>query len=152
MRAETISLNTEVEALLTEAQLPVSDLSSSLSLSLLGVRESGRLVGVVGIEVYGDAGMLRSLAVASARRNAGLGVSLVSNAEAWAAEQGVKALYLLTTTAAQFFARLGYEAIPRSEAPAAIAATAQFSDLCPASSTFMRKVLAANHSLQARRP
>ena len=152
MRAETISLNTEVEALLTEAQLPVSDLSSSLSLSLLGVRESGRLVGVVGIEVYGDVGMLRSLAVASARRNAGLGVSLVSNAEAWAAEQGVKALYLLTTTAAQFFARLGYEAIPRSEAPAAIAATAQFSDLCPASSTFMRKVLAANHSLQARRP
>ena len=152
MRAETISLNTEVEALLTEAQLPVSDLSSSLSRNLLGVRESGRLVGVVGIEVYGDVGMLRSLAVASARRNAGLGVSLVSNAEAWAAEQGVKALYLLTTTAAEFFARLGYEAIPRSEAPAAIAATAQFLDLCPASSTFMRKVLAANHSLQARRP
>jgi len=103
MRAETISLNTEVEALLTEAQLPVADLSSSLSLNLLGVRESGRLVGVVGIEVYGDAGMLRSLVVASARRNAGLGVSLVSNAEAWAAEQGVKALHLLTTTAAQFF-------------------------------------------------
>jgi amino-acid N-acetyltransferase len=152
MRAETISLNTEVEALLTEAQLPVSDLSSSLSRNLLGVRESGRLVGVVGIEVYGDVGMLRSLAVASARRNAGLGVSLVSNAEAWAAEQGVKALYLLTTTAAEFFASLGYEAIPRSEAPAAIAATAQFLDLCPASSTFMRKVLAANDSLQARRP
>lgn len=152
MRAETISLNTEVEALLTEAQLPVSDLSSSLGLNLLGVRESGRLVGVVGIEVYGEVGMLRSLAVASARRNAGLGVSLVSNAEAWAAEQGVKTLYLLTTTAAEFFAKLGYETVPRSEAPSAIAATAQFSDLCPASSTFMRKVLAANHSLQARRP
>lgn len=152
MRAETISLNTEVEALLTEAQLPVSDLSGSLSLNLLGMRESGRLVGVVGVEVYGAVGMLRSLAVASSRRNAGLGVSLVSNAEAWAAERGVKTLYLLTTTAAEFFAKLGYEAIPRSEAPAAIAATAQFSDLCPASSTFMRKVLAANNSLQGRRP
>ena len=149
MRAENISLNTEVEALLTEAQLPVSDLSSSLSLSLLGMRESGRLVGVVGIEVYGAVGMLRSLAVASARRNTRLGVSLVSNAEALAAERGVKTLYLLTSTAAEFFARLGYEAIPRSEAPAAIAATAQFSDLCPASSTFMRKVLAANNSLKS---
>lgn len=141
MRAENISLNTEVDALLTEAQLPVSDLSSSLSLSLLGMRESGRLVGVVGIEVYGAVGMLRSLAVASARRNTRLGVSLVSNAEALAAERGVKTLYLLTSTAAEFFARLGYEAIPRSEAPAAIAATTQFSDLCPASSTLMRKVL-----------
>ena len=70
----------------------------------------------------------------------------------WAAEQGVETLYLLTTTAAQFFARRGYEAVPRSEAPAAIAATAQFSELCPASSTFMRKVLAANNSLQARLP
>ena len=152
MRAETISLNTEVEALLTEAQLPVADLASSHSLNLLGIRDGGRLLGVVGVEVYGSVGLLRSLAVEPAHRKSGLGVSLVSNAETWAAEQGVETLYLLTTTAAQFFARRGYEAAPRSEAPAAIAATAQFSDLCPASSTFMRKVLAANNSLQARQP
>lgn len=144
MRAETISLNAEVEALLTEAQLSVSDLSNSRSLNLLGIRRGGRLVGVVGVEVYGDVGMLRSLAVEPASRNTGLGVSLVSNAETWAAARGVKTLYLLTATAAQFFARLGYRAVPRSEAPAAIAATAQFSGLCPASSTFMGKVLAAN--------
>ncbi|MFZ5503505.1 MAG: arsenic resistance N-acetyltransferase ArsN2 [Pseudomonadota bacterium] len=152
MRAETISLNTEVEALLTEAQLPVADLASSRSLKLLGIRDGGHLLGVVGVEVYGSVGLLRSLAVEPSHRKSGLGFSLVSNAETWAAEQGVEILYLLTTTAAQFFARRGYEAVPRSEAPAAIAATAQFSDLCPASSTFMRKVLAANHSLQARRP
>ena len=109
-------------------------------------------MGVVGVEVYGSVGLLRSLAVEPSHRKSGLGVSLVSNAETWAAEQGVETLYLLTTTAAQFFARRGYEAVPRSEAPAAIAATAQFSDLCPASSTFMRKVLTANHSLQARLP
>ena len=96
--------------------------------------------------------MLRSLAVEPEHRNSGLGISLVSDAETWAAERGVETLYLLTTTAAQFFARLGYEAVPRFEAPAAIAATAQFSGLCPASSTFMRKVLAADNSLQARRP
>jgi amino-acid N-acetyltransferase len=141
MRAEILSPNPEVEALLTEAQLPVADLANNRSLDLLGFRDGGRLVGVVGIEVYGGVGLLRSLAVAPAHRNAGLGDSLVSKAEAWAAKQKVKTLYLLTTTAAPFFARRGYEAVPRSEAPAAIAATAQFSDLCPASSTFMRKVL-----------
>jgi amino-acid N-acetyltransferase len=150
MHAETLSLNTEVEALLIEAQLPIADLASSRSLNLLGLRGGGRLVGVVGVEVYGGVGLLRSLAVEQAHRNSGLGSSLVSNAETWAAKQGIKTLYLLTTTAAQFFAKRGYEAVPRSEAPAAIAATAQFSDLCPASSAFMRKALAANNSLQAR--
>ena len=90
MRAKTLSLNTEVEAFLTEAQLPVADLTSRRSLGLLGFRDRGRLVGVVGIEVYGSAGLLRSLAVAPTHRNSGLGVSLVSNAETWAAEQGVK--------------------------------------------------------------
>ena len=139
MHAETLSLNTEVEALLSEAQLPIADLTSSRSLNLLGLRGGGRLVGVVGVEVYGGVGLLRSLAVEQAHRNSGLGSSLVSNAETWAAKQGIKTLYLLTTTAAQFFAKRGYEAVPRSEAPAAIAATAQFSDLCPASSAFMRK-------------
>lgn len=152
MRAESISLNSEVEALLTEAELPVADLASCRSLHLLGLRDGGRLVGVVGVEVYGSVGLLRSLAVEPAHRNFGLGVSLVSGAETWAAEQDVKTLYLLTTTADRFFARRGYEAIPRSEAPAAIAATAQFSDLCPSSSAFMRKVLAAHSSLQDRRP
>jgi amino-acid N-acetyltransferase len=106
---------------------------------------------VVGVEVYGSVGMLRSLAVVPAHRSTGLGTALASDAETWAAEHGVGALYLLTTTAAQFFARRGYVMIPRSEAPQAIAATAQFSDLCPASSTFMRKVLSANNSLRARR-
>ena len=151
MRAKTISLNAEVEALLSEAKLPIADLASSRSLSLLGIRDGGRLVGLVGVEVHGNVGMLRSLAVEPEHRNSGLGVSLVSDAETWAAEREVETLYLLTTTAAQFFARLGYEAVPRFEAPAAIAATAQFSGLCPASSTFMRKVLAADNSLRARR-
>ena len=152
MRTETLILGPEVEALLTEAQLPVSDLSSCRSVNLLGIREDGRLVGVVGVEIYGSVGLLRSLAVEPANRNAGLGVNLVSGAESLAAQQGIKALYLLTTTAARFFARLGYEAVPRSEAPIAIAATTQFSDLCPASSTFMRKVLVAHQVMNVRPP
>jgi len=147
MRAEIISLNKEVTALLAEAQLPTSDLSISRNLNLLGLREEGQLVGVVGIQVHGETALLRSLVVARARRNYGLGTVLLSNAEAWAAERGINTLYLLTTTAAEFFFRHGYEPLSRSKAPAAIAATAQFSDLCPASSTLMRKVSAANNSL-----
>lgn len=148
MCAEVINLDPEVEAMLVAAGLTVSDLSRSLSLNLLGVREESQLLGVVGIENYGRVGLLRSLVIAPARRNTGLGLSLVSDAERWAVAHGITTLYLLTATAADFFARRGYETIARSEAPVSIAATAQFKDLCPASSTLMRKVLTVNNSLQ----
>jgi len=151
MSVESIGLDSEVEALLVEAGLPVSDLSGSHDCTLLGVREGGRLVGIAGIEVHGSVGLLRSVAVTPARRNDGLGLSLVSNAEAWAAGHGLESLYLLTTTAAGFFARLGYEVTPRSEAPAAIAATPQFARLCPRSATFMRKVMIPRHAFDLQR-
>ncbi|MEJ5378368.1 MAG: arsenic resistance N-acetyltransferase ArsN2 [bacterium] len=147
---EAISPNKEVLEILRQAQLPTADIVNNLN--LLGMREAGRLVGVVGIEVYGRVGMLRSLAVVSGRRKRGLGVCLVSDAETWAVKHGIRTLYLLTKTAEGFFAKLGYEAVPRSEAPAAIAATAQFSALCPASSTLMRKELAPNHWPKGQRP
>lgn len=149
MRTEVVHLNAEVEAFLADAQLRVADLASSRSLNLLGFQDGALLVGVVGVEAYGGVGLLRSLAVKPTHRNIGLGVALVSSAEGWAAEQGVETLYLLTTTAEKFFARLGYMALPRSKAPAAIAATVQFLELCPASSAFMRKALAGDHSLQS---
>lgn len=141
MRAQPINLGAEVETLLAEANLPVSDLATRPSLELLGVREGGRLVGVIGIEACGGVGLLRSLAVAPACRHTGLGSRLVSAAEACAASRDIETLFLLTTTAADFFARLGYAAVPRCDAPAAIAATSQFRDLCPASSVFMRKTI-----------
>ena len=48
----------------------------------------------------------------------------------------------LTTTAADYFARLGFVRIDRDAAPPAIRATAQFASLCPASAHVMRRELA----------
>ena len=156
MSAESIPFNAEVEVILRDAGLPVSDLRETRNFNLFGARFNGRLIGVVGVELYGGVGMLRSLAMAETNRSGGYGRSLVSDAEAWALQQGIKTLYLLTTTAARFFAGLGYETIQRSEAPAAIAGTPQFMSLCPSSSAFMRKVLPVSHAIQgtlpARRP
>ena len=119
MRAQPIVRDSQVEALLTEAQLPTADLASSRGLNLFGVREGDRLIEVVGVELYGDVGLLRSLVVQATHRNRGLASRLVACAETWAAEQGVEALGLLTTTAAPFFAKRGYQAVSRSDAPAA---------------------------------
>lgn len=144
MNIEPVQLNPQIEALLTQAGLPVADLREARNLQLFAMRAGEQLIGVVGIEVLGATGLLRSLAVDTSQRNGGQGKALVSHAESWAAQRGIKTLYLLTTTAADFFARLGYAAIPRSKAPPAIAGTAQFAGLCPSSSTFMSKALAAN--------
>lgn len=134
-----IQVDSEAEALLQSGGLPVSDLRETPSLELFGLRTDGHLVGVVGVERYGEVALLRSLAVDATHRSSGFGQALVRHAERRAAQQGVKTCYLLTTTAADFFARLGYEVTPRADAPAAIAGTSQFSGLCPASSTFMRR-------------
>lgn len=146
MNTELINLDAEVETLLLQAGLPVSDLSGKASLNLLGTRQDGQLLAVVGIEACGTKGLLRSLAVAPASRGTGLGQRLVADAERWAATRGITTLYLLTTTAEAFFVRLGYKTISRDQAPTSIAATAEFRELCPAASAFMRKVLVASNS------
>lgn len=129
----------DVKQLLAESGLPTADITAQHLHHFFGCGSEGKLEGVVGLELYGDAALLRSLAVRAAQRGSGLGSGLVEHAEGYAREKGVKSLYLLTTTAEAFFRRRGYVSIPREEAPAAIAGTREFSGICPASSAFMVK-------------
>ena len=137
---QRVPLNPSAESLLAANGLPSSDLRGS-AVTLFGHAPENELLGIIGLEIYGPAALLRSLAVHDTRRGTGLGASLVAHAEQFAAQQGVSTLYLLTTTAAHFFERRGYSHIARDTAPASIAATSQFSGLCPSSSAFMRKSL-----------
>lgn len=138
---KTLEFGAGVERLLADAALPVDDALANNKVLLFGEHRSGRVAGVVGVERCGDAALLRSLAVAESERSSGLGRKLVAYAETEAQAQGITSLYLLTTTADAFFARLGYRLIDRAEAPAEVAGTAQFSDLCPSSAAFMVKHL-----------
>jgi amino-acid N-acetyltransferase len=131
----------EIKLLLAACDLPTSDISPSDSMLFFGHHSDGELVGVVGLERYGTVALLRSLAVAPAQRRHGLGKSLVEFAEAYAAKQGIGSLYLLTTTAREFFFRQGYTDTAREGAPSSIKATSQFSGLCPSTSAFMSKRL-----------
>ena len=127
-----------VETLLAENDLPCRDVRSkrdSFSVAVCGDER----VGVGGVEVYGTDGLLRSIVVERSARDDGVGSAICTALERRASTAGVDALYLLTTTAAGFFARQGYDEIERADAPGAIRETAQFSDLCPATATCMRK-------------
>ena len=101
------------------------------------------LIGYGGLERVGPDVLIRSIIVIDTRRGAGLGAAILSCLEAEAAEQRATGLYLLTTSATAFFQRHGYAVLSRSAAPPAVAASQQFSALCPASAAFMFK---ARHS------
>lgn len=131
----------QVVALLSQSGLPTADLDVSRLRHFTVALDGGAVVGVVGLERYGEHALLRSLAVAPGWRNQGLGRALVEAAEAHADALGVRALTLLTQTAAPFFAERGYTPIPRALAPAAVQTSAEFVSLCPASSTCMTKSL-----------
>lgn len=128
-----------VESLLTANDLPTAGLRDA---RVFVATADGELRGAGGVELHGTAGLLRSLVVPAPHRGEGHGTALCEALEAAARAAGVETLYLLTTTAADFFARRGYEAVPREDAPPRIRGTAEFADLCPASATCMRASLA----------
>ena len=132
---------TGLKRLLNESQLISLDLTPEHLRHFFGLGTIEELEGVVGLELFGTVALLRSLAVVSSRRKAGLGSKLVAHAEEYARNKGIKTLYLLTNTAESFFKHRGYQSTARDDAPAAIRQTREFSELCPVSSAFMVKHL-----------
>lgn len=129
-----------VEHCLEAAELPTRDLETTPA-DLYHATVGGERIGVGGIETYGTVGLLRSVVVESDRRGQGYGSALCEALERTARADGVERLYLLTTTAAEFFAARGYGTVEREAVPSDIRRTTQFEDICPSSATCMRKSL-----------
>lgn len=127
--------------LLQDARLPTEDLTEAHVEHFFFAGPAAHPTGLVGLEIFGDVALLRSLVVSEARRGRGDGQRLLEHAERQARFRGVRHVYLLTTTAEPFFAKRGYVRTPRDAAPAAIRATREFAGICPASSAFMAKPL-----------
>ncbi len=122
--------------LLEEADLPVAGVDHAES--FLVARKQERLVGCIGLEVYGDVGLLRSLVVLPDARGGGLGKLLVERLLETACERGISAMYLLTTAADEYFPRFGFEPIPREQADSRLQASEEFRGACPDSAVCMR--------------
>ena len=141
MNIEQPSSLDELFPLLTDCDLPVSDIDAASPPQFFGIRDAGSLVAVIGLEQFQSVGLLRSLAVTPSHRGRGLARALVDHVESFAASHGIESLFLLTPTAETFFLKLGYRSASRQEAPRSIQATSQFSGLCPSSSAFLCKGL-----------
>ena len=125
-----------VERLLTDSGLPLDGVHESFDTFV--VAEAGsELVGVAGLEVRHDDALLRSVAVRPEWRSHGVGRALVTRAIADAEARGLRALYLLTTTAERYFPSFGFRHVTREDVPTDIRDTAEFKSACPASAVVM---------------
>src|SRR5215831_11285167 len=112
---------------------------SPTAVSSTAVSPTATVVGCAAIEPYDGAGLLRSVAVAEPQRGTGLGMRLTEAAIRLAEARGIRALYLLTETAAGFFPRFGFRPIPRDEVAPAVRQSIEFTRACPASAMAMVK-------------
>ena len=126
--------------LLRRADLPVEGVAEHFR-NFVVVRDDACVVGAAGLEAYGDDGLLRSVVVDPASRGSGLGALLVEGACDLARRSELRALYLLTTIAREYFVGQGFADCPRDEAPAGIRESWEFRTGCPSSSAFMKRTL-----------
>jgi N-acetylglutamate synthase-like GNAT family acetyltransferase len=135
-RAATVADWPRVAVLLTAVGLPLDGAEAHIDAFVLAECD-GAIVGCAGLERYGHAALLRSVAVRADSQGRGLGEVLVHRALAQAAANGIETVALLTTTAAGFFPRFGFRAVERAAVPVALQASVEFRAACPASATAM---------------
>lgn len=127
---------TALARLLSECELPVEDLHQD-RVEFLVARDGNQIIGCIGLERYGNHGLLRSFAVQPESRDSGVGTQLLEYYLKQCGATGIEQLHLLTTTAGDYFLKKGFKISRRDQAPESIRSTSEFSELCPSSSTYM---------------
>jgi N-acetylglutamate synthase-like GNAT family acetyltransferase len=129
-----------VAALLSASSLPLDGAREHLGEFVVAEHPGLGIAGCAAVERYGDAGLLRSVAVAPAERGQGTGEALVQRCLADARAAGLGTVVLLTTTADRYFPRFGFEVVDRASVPESVRDSAEFRGACPASATVMSLV------------
>jgi amino-acid N-acetyltransferase len=132
--------------LLRRSRLPEAGFAEHIA-SAVVARDGGLVVGSAALELYGSSALLRSVAVDERLRGQGVGRRLTHEALDLARRHGVHVVYLLTETAAPFFARLGFTRLERHRVDPAVQQSVEFRSACPASAECMALRLDAGRSL-----
>jgi amino-acid N-acetyltransferase len=130
-----------LQELLSLCALPIDGVASHLDAFLLAF-DQDLLTGSVGLERYGADGLLRSLAVRPDYRGRGLGADLTRRALQEASRLGLRRVFLLTETAAEYFPRFEFRPVSRQQAPSAVQASVEFASACPETAICMERRLA----------
>lgn len=133
IRAATLKDLTGIEALLRDASLPTDGVAALITRApgdVVVAERNGTIVGTAAIEVAGDDALLRSVVVRAEGRSTGVGRAMVTRLLSEADARRYDGVYLLTTTAGDWFPRFGFTRVERTTVPRAIAETWEFKTGC----------------------
>jgi amino-acid N-acetyltransferase len=132
----------DILALLTAVNLPQEGVKEHLESFLVARDEAGHLIGCAGLERYYEIAMLRSVAISPDEQHSGTGTRLTASILDYAANNGVREVLLLTTTARDFFARrFGFTEARRADYESRLAQSPEWNLPRCSSAIFMRKVI-----------
>ena len=137
-RFATIRDISRVEDLLKVVGLPLDGVAEGITGFVLAENDSD-IVGVAGLELYGECGLLRSVAVKPGMQKHGIGGELVGRVIENAKISGVRRLFLLTETAERFFAKMGFVRVQRDEVDASVKSSLEFCRVCPETAAAMMR-------------
>jgi N-acetylglutamate synthase-like GNAT family acetyltransferase len=126
-------------AALKNAKLPIEDIEAPGRLFWRFETVEELPVGFGGLELYAADALLRSIVALPPVRRKGFGSAIVAALEQEAQLRSCRRLWLITTSAAEFFDRHGYVRCDRAAVPSAISATTELAALCPASADVLVK-------------
>ncbi|UCE11071.1 MAG: GNAT family N-acetyltransferase [Candidatus Thorarchaeota archaeon] len=92
--------------------------------------ETMKILGCVGLEIYDDGMLMRSVAVHPSSRGRRIGKKLVDASLMKAKALGATSVYLLTDTAENYFKRLGFSLVAREDVPNGVKESIEFTKLC----------------------
>jgi N-acetylglutamate synthase-like GNAT family acetyltransferase len=136
-----------VEELLGASELPIDGVRDHFA-NFVVAEEEGTIAGAVGLEKYGTVALLRSAVVSPRYRSGGIGRRLVEQLLERAEEAGVDEVYLLTTTAEDYFPKFGFARTTRTAVPESVKASAEFRGACPDTAIVMTRRIGAQPSHQ----
>jgi amino-acid N-acetyltransferase len=128
----------EINRLLNSEQLPQVDPDEFTAYYFKSSNEKGQINGAIGLEIYGMYGLLRSLVVDKNFRNQGIANLLVNQVISISRDIRLKEVYLLTSTAENYFLKKEFKPADRKQAPEEIKACKEYSSICPSTSMLMK--------------
>jgi amino-acid N-acetyltransferase len=119
-----------IRRLLSECGLPTLYIHRHLK-SFMVAKVGKKIVGVIGVEVYGRVGLLRSLCVKKAYRDQGIAKMLNAKILAYVRIRKINRLYVFTWDAEKFASKLGFRKVDKKRVSKSIRSTWQFRSFKP---------------------
>lgn len=129
-----------IKCLLESVKLPIDGVKEHLT-NFVVFRKGNSIIGAIGLEIYDDKALLRSLGVANEYQGKGLGSRLSQAILKKAKAEKISEVYLLTETAEHFFAKQGFQKVSREAVDTRVKESVEFRFACPESAVCMRRKL-----------